>query len=197
MTKIALIDLDGTLADYDGALRVGLCALAGPGEDIDYIAGMGFTRESYPPWLRVREAMVRSMPGYYLNLPPIDEGFVVLEVLKELGFSLHVATKAPSHNTAIASMEKIQWCAKYLPGVPVTISGDKSLLRGEILFDDWPGYIDPWLKANPEGLALVPSQPWNSEWESCAPERTLVITPELIIGQIKDFIRNHESRFLV
>lgn len=125
--------------------------------------GVGFTREQNPPWLQERERMVRSMPGFYKNLAEIPMGMYLFRNLLQKHFECHIATKCPSHNSAIAAMEKIQWCEAHLNfDMPkVTICGDKSLLFGDLLFDDWPGYVAPWLERHQDGIALMLEQPWN------------------------------------
>jgi len=194
MTKLVLLDLDGTLADYDAAMISGLASLMSSEEVFIDRSGIGFQRDIVPTYMQERERMVRSMPGFYRHLKPIPLGFFVYSVLRDLGYNFHVASKAPRHNTAIASMEKIQWCEEYLPGIPVTISGDKSILRGDILFDDWPGYIEPWLQANSNGLAIVPDSPWNKKFHH---SRILKVSVNTIQAEIITAIANHESNHLV
>lgn len=194
MAKLALIDLDGTLADYDGAMTAGLTSLMSTEELIVDRRGIGFDRDTVPAYMQERERMVRSMPGFYRNLKPIPLGFFVITVLKDLGYVFHVATKAPRHNTAIASKEKIEWCEEYLPGVPITISGDKSLLKGNILFDDWPGYTEPWLQMNPNGLVIMPSCPWNKDHKL---DRTFKVDISTFWRDIVAVISTHESKYLV
>lgn len=165
--KIALVDLDGTLADYDEAMAKGLISLSAGVEFPTPLKGVGFTREQNPPWLQERERMVRSMPGFYRNLAEIPMGMYLFRNLLQEHFECHIATKCPSHNSAIAAMEKIQWCEEHLSyDMPkITICGDKSLLFGDLLFDDWPGYIAPWLKRHQDGIVLMLDQPWNASYE--------------------------------
>jgi 5'-nucleotidase len=194
MSKLALIDLDGTMADYDGAITRGLLSLSAGAELETPLQGMGFTREQNPLWLQERERLVRSMPGFYRDLKPLLSGFYVVGVLQRAGYALHVATKAPRHNTAIASKEKIEWCEEYLPNIPVTISGDKSILRGDILFDDWPGYIGPWLEANPNSIVLMPDRQWNANYQA---DRCYRITESTTSEDILDVIHQHENKLNV
>lgn len=164
--KIALVDLDGTLADYDGAMAKGLISLSAGVEFPTPLQGVGFTREQNPPWLQERERMVRSMPGFYRNLAEIPMGMYMFRNLLQEHFECHIATKCPSHNSAVAAMEKIQWCEGHLGYEPkVTICGDKSLLFGDLLFDDWPGYTTPWLDRHQDGIVLMLDQPWNATYE--------------------------------
>ena len=164
-SRTALIDLDGTMANYDKALHEGLEGLVGPDENTTWFnSGVGFKRESLQSWQRERERLVRSADGFYRNLEPIAMGFQILDLLKRSGFICHVATKCPFDNSAQAAKEKIEWCHNYLRDLKVTICGDKSLMMGAILFDDWPCYITPWLENNPDSVVLMLDQPWNRDF---------------------------------
>lgn len=195
MTKLALIDLDNTMADYHSAITLGLVSLSA-GVERDILVQSETISEMAPLWIQERERLVRSAPGFYRNLKPLPLGFFVKEVLSDLGYALHVATKAPRHNTAIACMEKVLWCEEYLPGIPVTLSGDKSILMADILVDDWPGYIGPWLYSNPRGLVIMPSWHWN---ENYSDERILRVTNttsrKTSRKDLADFISDHESKY--
>ena len=45
------------------------------------------------------------------------------------------------------------------------MSQNKSLVYGKILVDDFPEYVEPWLKNRPRGLAIIPAHPWNKEFK--------------------------------
>lgn len=140
MTKVALIDMDGTVADYHGQLTKDL---------------QGGTRTS---------AEMRSRPGWWENLPVIDLGMKTVELLHQMGYSLMVLSKGPYHDSQAWS-EKVRWCRSHFPaewGVKVTLTEDKSLVYGQILVDDWPPYGIAWLERRPRGLLMVPASEWNS-----------------------------------
>ena len=46
----------------------------------------------------------------------------------------------------------------------VTITEDKGLVYGKVLFDDWPNYITRWLKWRKRGLVLMLDHPWNQSF---------------------------------
>lgn len=149
---VGLVDMDGTLCDYDGTMTRDLAALRGPGE---------------PPatgdegWLRAREAMIRRQPGWWRGLPRFQLGFDVLAELQARQFEVHVLTKAPA-STPSAWSEKLEWCQQHLPGVPVTMTMDKGLVYGKVLVDDWPPYVERWLAWRPRGLVIVPAHAYNA-----------------------------------
>jgi 5'(3')-deoxyribonucleotidase len=158
--KVALIDLDGTVADYEGALIEELRKLRSPGESLykPYI-------DNLPAWYQARIDMIRRQPGWWENLPIIPLGFQLVEAAIEVGFSLNVLTKGPSSHQQEASWtEKLRWCRNHIPtAVNVTITEDKSLVYGRILVDDYPDYQMDWAKHRPRGLCVVPDREGN-EW---------------------------------
>jgi 5'-nucleotidase len=111
------------------------------------------TRES-------RRRIVMAAPGFWRNLPPLAVGFELLELVRELGFSVHVVTKGP-HDAPAAWGDKVSWCRRHLPGVPVIVTDSKTLVFGHVLIDDWPPYVHDWQQQWPAALAVVPVQPWN------------------------------------
>lgn len=149
---IALFDLDGTLADYDAAMRRDLEPLRSPGELSDF--GM------YTPWNEARRQVVQSQPGWFRNLDPYKPGFEILGIARELKFDLHVVTKGPS-KTPSAWTQKLEWCMQHVPDAKVHVVSDKSLVYGRVLVDDWPPYIERWLEWRPRGLVVMPAHLWN------------------------------------
>lgn len=158
---VFLIDLDSTLADFDGAMKLGMIPLMGPHETIppdDTVWGEA------APWIQARRDLVKKQPGFWRNLAPIPEGFAVLEMAKRLKFQPMVLTKGPFKTTG-AWTEKVDWCRTHIPEVPVTISEDKGLVYGRVLFDDWPAYALRWLEWRPRGQVIMLEHPWNRTFE--------------------------------
>ena len=157
MKPLALVDLDSTLADFDGSMRELLAPLMSPDEPPEW---MESSFEDGIPAMKARRRLVKKIPGFWRNLKRYEPGFEIVEELRFLDFDLHILTKAPSHNSDAWS-EKIEWCRQHIPGVPVTISQDKSLVYGRVLVDDYPDYFMPWLNHRPRGLVIAPAHPWN------------------------------------
>lgn len=155
--RIALLDLDGTVADYDHGMRTEMRKLQSQNEP-DY-QHRGPEGEELP-YLEARRKLIQRQAGFWRNLQCIQAGFDVVNVLESVGFQIHVLTKGPK-STPNAWSEKVEWCNAYLPGRAVTISGDKSLVYGRVLVDDWPAYFESWLKVRPRGLVICVAQPWN------------------------------------
>jgi len=154
--RIALIDLDGTVADYDGQMREDLKKLESP-EEGEYLSlGPG----KHPDYIEARMKLIKKQPGWWKNLPELPRGMELVGFLRALGFSLHVLTKGP-YNTTAAWTEKVEWVRKHIPDAQITITEQKGMVWGLLLVDDWPDYILPWLKHRPRGLVIMPAHPWN------------------------------------
>lgn len=155
---VALVDLDGTLADFQGAMRRDLKAIASPNENESDWGHEG--REDYQ---KARWDMIKRQPDWWFNLEPLPGGFYVVDALKSLGYRIHVLTRAPK-KLPMAWEQKVRWCMKHLPNTEITIAPRKELVYGKVLVDDWPEYIEPWLEHRPRGLVIMPAQEWNKDF---------------------------------
>jgi len=156
--RIALIDLDGTVADYDKAMAVEMARLASPEEDPPETVDFDSPKE---PHVKAREELIRRQPGFWRSLPKLELGFEIVEDLETVGFGLHVLTRGPSRTTS-AWTEKVEWCHEHLPQAAVTITQDKALVYGRVLVDDWPPFMKGWLTVRPRGLVVCVAHPWNA-----------------------------------
>ncbi len=159
--RVALVDLDGTVADYDGAMERDLTPLRSP-EETGPVIVRG--KANWPDYFRARVDLVRNRAGWWKNLGRLEDGFRVVDMMRRIGFEIHVLTKGPKKSPN-AWTEKVCWCQKNMPGDLVTISSDKSMVYGRVLMDDWPPYVVDWLKARPRGLVIMPDRIWNQEHE--------------------------------
>lgn len=153
---VALVDLGDTLCDCSGVLHQGLERLRGPSEQPE-----DEQLQPLPPHLEARRRLVMAAPGFWAALPPLPLGLALLELLRDEGYAVHVLTKGPKDSPA-AWADKVAWCRQHLPGVPVVVTDDKSLVQGEVLVDDWLPYVQRWQQRHPRGLAIVPARPWNT-----------------------------------
>lgn len=175
---IALVDMDGTLADFDGGMQKFMTSIGSPEE---IAAGRHYFQEqdNEPEHIRERRRLIKRQPGFWSGLPPLELGMAVFEHMRRLDFQISILTKAPKHNEPAWS-EKVVWCNKHLPmedGIGMFIGTEKRLVYGKVLFDDWPKYITPWLKRRPRGLVLMPGQPWNEGAFSDLPN-VIRVTPQ-------------------
>lgn len=155
--NVALVDLDGTIADYDKSMKKYMDLLKSPNE-IDYSNHY----DDVPSYIEARRRLIKNQPGFWRNLPRLELGFDIVELLIQAEFELVVLTKGPKRVPA-AWQEKVEWCTKYLPEASITVTQNKSLTYGKILVDDFPDYFMGWLKARPRGLVITVAHPWNAE----------------------------------
>ena len=156
--NIALVDLDGTVADFDSAMKLRLAPLCGPHEP-DY----GDNYDDVPPYIKARRDLIKRQPGFWRVLPTIDLGFDVVNCLRDVGFRLNILTKCPKRNPRVWT-EKVEWCVEYLPDAQITLTEEKTNVYGKVLVDDYPPYFLPWLKVRPRGLVIAVAQPWNKDF---------------------------------
>lgn len=156
---IGLFDLDGTLADYESALRSSL-RLVYPGlSDSENL----WDREKDPQFKAVCD-LIKSQPGWWAGLPMIRSGLKILLESIRIGFDCHVLTKGPSRHP-IAWKEKVEWCQTKLPyDIDIHIVSDKKLVYGKFLFDDYPDYMSRWLQHRPRGLGIMPATKFNAHF---------------------------------
>ena len=158
---IALIDLDGTLADYDGEMKRQQALLASPNEPpfTDRYDEGG----EEPPYIEARRKMIQRQPGFWKGLKKLPLGFDVLTQLRVAEFELHILTKGPQNN-GMAWMEKLEWSREHVSDAIVHVSGRKSLVYGRILVDDYPEYFEGWLKVRPRGQVICLPCAWNEAY---------------------------------
>lgn len=155
---IALFDMDGTLADYDKAMRRDMQRLQSP-DEIPYVGG-----RHEAEYMKNRMDLIRQQPGWWRSLERYEPGFEILEAVLEADFQCHVLTKGPRRAKS-AWTEKVQWCEENVRDTPVTVTEDKGLFYGKVLVDDWPEYVTRWLKWRTRGLVIMPAHPWNEDYE--------------------------------
>jgi len=159
--KIALFDMDGTLADYENWMKTFLRRLCSDREKVPEDIHI-----KHPIHIEERMELIKNYPGWWENMPKHQPGFDILNICRQMGFSIHILTKGPS-KTHAAWSEKLIWCRNNLPNdVNVTITEDKSLVYGRILVDDYPRYMDAWLKHRPRGIGIMPVNHGNQNYEN-------------------------------
>ena len=160
--RIALIDMDGTIADYENAMRVEYDKLIAPGEMDYYEASRKYGRDEWPSHLWNRMDVIKRRSGFWRYMPRHQLGFEIVDVLREYDFHLNIATQGPS-TKALAWSEKFEWVREVLPDADMHITENKSLLYGKILVDDWPPFAWGWLANRPRGLVVMPAAHYNED----------------------------------
>lgn len=161
--EIALVDMDGTLCDYESALNAKMKEVLG--DDV----------HTWDPKYDKLRDLIKAQPGFWRNLEPIPFGMEVFDYLEDAGFEIHILTKGPYRTTG-AWTEKVEWCRNWLPGTPVTITENKGMVYGKVLFDDYPDYCEAWMKYRPRGLVITPAYEYNKEFAENHPNQVLRCT---------------------
>lgn len=161
--KIALFDMDGTLFNYEYQMRESLSWLKSPSEPNPYEINV-WDEEKYP-WLTERMELIKKVPGWWANLPILKIGWDVYHIAKKIGFDIHTLTKGPSSKPH-AWAEKVECLrARFIEGdVTIHITEDKSVHYGRVLVDDYPKYIEGWLKHRCRGLVIMPVNDNNKDF---------------------------------
>jgi 5'(3')-deoxyribonucleotidase len=160
--NIALFDMDGTLCDYDKAIIKDYNSIKSP-SDPEYVS---FSKEiEENPILKARIKLIRNVPGWWQNMEKYKPGFDILNLAKELGFTINILTKGPRSSPASWS-EKVTWVKEHLKDYDpnITISEDKGIVYGKVLVDDNPEYIERWLQNRPRGLVIMPAYDYNKDF---------------------------------
>lgn len=163
---LALFDMDGTLCDFDGAMRRDMISIASP-EEAALISAPGVSPwhgDQVAPHLKARKKMIQDQPGWWRSLELLNLGADLFQMADLIGYRRMILTKGPSRRNPNAWTEKVQWVRDRLGHIPVTITEDKGTVYGRVLVDDWPDYIESWLAHRPRGHVLMPSQPWNEDF---------------------------------
>jgi 5'-nucleotidase len=162
--RIALFDMDGSLADYDLAMRRDLRSMRSPCEpaigDHDNLHDM-----EDAPHLDARMRLIKSHSGWWRDLPRMEEGFQIVRLAREIGFSINILTKAPTSHSS-AWTEKYEWCRAQpeLVDADIHLTMNKGLVYGTFLYDDYPRYMEMWLKHRSRGLGIMPHSASNSRF---------------------------------
>ena len=112
--NIALIDLDGTVADHDAALLHDLMEIHAP-EEPPIDLNKWRNKNLAPQYMFNRMQMIRSCSSWWENLPVIRSGMMVVDIMISLGFRIVVLTQGPKANPS-AWKGKVKWVQKYMPG---------------------------------------------------------------------------------
>lgn len=164
--KTALFDMDNTLFDYEGQIKRDLAKLAAP--DDPEITELW---DNTPPHIEARIELIKSVPGWWLNLPKFEPGWVIYRMAKDAGFKCHILTKGPGSKPH-AWAEKVSCIHKHFGrdvGIDIVMKNgdgkgsDKSDRYGRVLVDDYPPYVLSWLANRPRGLAIMPAHSYNSD----------------------------------
>jgi len=136
--KIAWFDMDGVIADYDSAMIRDLTRLG-----VQNIPGDFYVKEFervYGEHMR----LIKNQHGWWRGLSPIQSGFEIMGVCRDIGFEIGILTQAP-RNMPQAWGEKYEWCEEHVKPITkdyftmITRKG-KGFVYGRVLVDDYPPF---------------------------------------------------------
>lgn len=95
-------------------------------------------------------------PGFFYNLKPFPNAIETISRLIHLGYEIVVATHC--NEIGYIAQEKIQWLQKNAPFLlsNLVITKRKDLLRGDLIFDDAPHFLDSF-----KGIKVAMDRPYN------------------------------------
>jgi hypothetical protein len=159
---VALFDMDGSIADYDAAMRRDLRSMRAPCEPLILDSDSMHDLEGEHRYLETRMRFIKSTPNWWANLPRIEMGFTIVTMASEIGYAVNILTKGPSSHPA-AWKEKLEWCRAQpeLSEAAIHITMDKGLVYGTLFYDDFPPYMEAWLRHRPRGLGIMPVTDYN------------------------------------
>lgn len=159
--KIALFDMDGTLCDYDRSLKKHMLQLQSPGE----ANFTGMEHNNAPSYLKNRADLIRNNIDWWINLPELKIGFDIWHLTAKYNYRRMILTQGPRKNPSAWAGKKIWIDNHFGPDIDITITRDKGLVYGKILVDDFPEYIERWLKWRPRGMVIMPANKNNASFK--------------------------------
>lgn len=124
------VDLDGVLADFDTA-------------HAKYFDYRPLKQQEHVDW-----ALVKAIPDYFRNLPPMVDKDILCKYLSNITPEPIILTGIPV-SIPEAEQQKREWVKEHVGPVKVIccLSKEKSLHAkpGDLLIDDWERYKDLWI----------------------------------------------------
>ena len=134
---IVLVDMDGVLADFDGATQAHLESLEIPIRERNNF----YYRDDYPEadYADVINKLHASQ-NFFRNLPPVDGAIEGWDKIKDLGYEPRICS-SPLHTNEWCKEEKLKWIEEHLgreAAKSAIIDSKKELYDGIALIDDRP-----------------------------------------------------------
>jgi hypothetical protein len=160
--RIALFDLDGVLANYEGGVENSV-KINWKGEVPENLDSEDISQE-----LKQKIREWRTEKGWWFKLKPIQSGIELVKICKKIGFRIHILTQVPK-DSINAWSEKYEWCERYIkpidPEYTLSITrGGKGLHYGRVFVDDWPPFMESWINHRPRGVGIMPDKFCNKDY---------------------------------
>lgn len=148
---VALIDVDGVLADFNGGLERILKRTYGltPSDDLNLHAGR--QTECYDDRDRGLVLSVMRQPGFCAGLPVIEGAHKAVGFFRDAGCSVVFLT-APMIDGPAWCSERIAWLESHFNASPkdIIFAHRKDLVNGDFFIDDFKLNIDAWQATHPD-----------------------------------------------
>jgi len=158
--NIALFDMDGTLFDYEGEIIKTLNRIKSPDEPIVE----SWVKDNSPEYVLRRRKLITSSESWWENLPRFQLGWDVLDIAKNLDYRIMILTQGPREIPEAWSGKKKSIDKHLGKDVEITMTRDKGLVFGKVLVDDFPPYIESWLKWRKRSLVIMPANEGNKDY---------------------------------
>jgi len=158
--KIALVDMDYTICNFQEPMELYLRSLESPEEIGKYDYSNLWKLEGEHPHIGKRIRTILSKHSFWANLKPIEAG---LELYKYIAnhFETYILTKALKE-CSLAWREKVDWLHRYIgKDIEIMVVTNKKLVHGDLLFDDMPENAEDFLRLNPNGRVIMPRREHN------------------------------------
>ncbi|CEM09910.1 unnamed protein product [Vitrella brassicaformis CCMP3155] len=132
---IILIDMDGTLVDWDAGFYAHWKDRSSVDRTVSYAM-----EECVPKNYRQEAMDIFHSKGFFLNLPPYPGAIEALKAMTAAGYEVWIAT-SPIKTSHYCAQEKLEWVLKHLGQewiAKTILTQDKTVLRGDFLIDDKP-----------------------------------------------------------
>lgn len=155
-SRTVLIDMDSTLFDFDGKIKLELAArgIAYADPSLDFYIAKRYTDPEVIDFIH----SVQNAEGFFQNLEPLPEAIEKWYQMQEMGYHPRICSK-PLRANPYCTTEKLAAVEHYFgleAAAEAYIGGDKESEPGIALFDDRPG-----LGNGKTWQRVIFSQPWN------------------------------------
>jgi len=133
-----LIDQDGPLADYHGAVRSILDEAGYDSEKYDYTGNtIKDVKRIFGLSASEMVSRARLQEGFYRNLKPVAGAIEAIEKLQIANHRIIVCS-SPLENSRFCASEKLLWLREWFPLLTnsFALTMDKTIVTGDILIDD-------------------------------------------------------------
>ena len=104
--NIALIDLDGTVCDHDGALERDLNLLRSPSEPLINISKWR-DKSKMPSHISSRTYMIRDRSCWWRDLPPIKQGMDLVGAMSKMGYRISTDPRSKAKPFCLERQSKV------------------------------------------------------------------------------------------